>query len=47
MFLIAANAAPTLNDPTKYSKQFNEFLKACLMKQPTRRATSKDLLSVR
>jgi hypothetical protein len=47
MFLIAANAAPTFNDPSKYSKEFNEFIRACLIKTPARRAAASDLLTVR
>lgn len=46
MFLIASNPSPMLADPTKYSKEFNEFIRACLMKNPQRRAGSNDLLSV-
>jgi serine/threonine protein kinase len=46
MFLIAANPAPTFNDPTKYSKEFQEFTRACLIKTPQKRASSSDLLQV-
>ncbi len=46
MFLIAANPAPSFNDPTKFSPQFNEFIRACLQKNPQRRAAASDLLRV-
>ncbi|XP_035204648.1 serine/threonine-protein kinase 10-like, partial [Stegodyphus dumicola] len=35
---------PTLSQPSKWSKQFNDFLTKCLIKDPQKRASAKELL---
>lgn len=35
---------PKLKDPKMFSKDFNNFIKACLVKDPERRPTASDLL---
>ncbi|XP_054714564.1 serine/threonine-protein kinase 10-like [Uloborus diversus] len=35
---------PALSQPSKWSKQFNDFLTKCLIKDPQKRATAKELL---
>ncbi|KFM62497.1 hypothetical protein X975_21250, partial [Stegodyphus mimosarum] len=35
---------PTLSQPSKWSKQFNDFLTKCLVKDPQKRASAKELL---
>ena len=43
-FRITKSDPPTVLDPRKWSKEFNDFLSKCLVKQPANRATSKELL---
>ncbi|CAL1268100.1 unnamed protein product [Larinioides sclopetarius] len=35
---------PTLSQPSKWSKHFNDFVSKCLVKDPQKRATAKELL---
>ncbi|XP_055950020.1 serine/threonine-protein kinase 10-like [Argiope bruennichi] len=35
---------PTLSQPSKWSKQFNDFISKCLVKDPQKRASAKELL---
>jgi serine/threonine protein kinase len=44
IFLIPTSEPPTLPDPSKASKDFNDFLKACLHKDPTKRPSAEQLL---
>lgn len=37
---------PKLDQPSKWSKDFNEFIAKCLIKDPSQRPTSDDLLKV-
>jgi len=46
LFLIPANKPPTLAQPRKWSKQFRDFLKQCLIKDPAKRPSAKTLLNV-
>jgi len=45
MVLISESPAPTLKEPSKWSKEMNEFIALCLQKQPSKRASAKQLLS--
>jgi len=45
IFLIPARDPPKLQHPEKWSKEFNDFLKVCLQKNPHDRPTSKELLN--
>jgi len=45
IFLIPARDPPKLQQPTKWSKEFNDFLSVCLQKNPHDRPTSKELLN--
>jgi len=45
IFLIPAREPPKLQQPTKWSKEFNDFLSVCLQKNPHDRPTSKELLN--
>ena len=38
---------PGLDRPSKWSRQFNDFLKFCLVKDPNQRPRSEELLKVR
>lgn len=44
MFAIATQPPPTLKQPEKWSKEFNEFVSLCLQKNPQHRATCDQLL---
>ncbi len=44
LFMIPIKPAPTFQNPTQFSPQFNDFLLKCLNKQPSSRATASDLL---
>ena len=37
---------PRLDHPNRWSREFNDFLKLCLVKDPHRRPTAEDLLKV-
>ena len=41
---IARSAPPTVIAPSKWSKNFNDFLSKCVIKSPTDRPTAKELL---
>lgn len=38
---------PKLDQPSQWSKEFNEFIAKCLIKDPSQRSTAEDLLTVR
>jgi len=40
IFMIPTSEPPTLPDPSKWSKEFNDFLKICLVKDPEKRPTA-------
>jgi len=40
IFMIPTSEPPTLPDPSKWSKDFNDFLKICLVKDPEKRPTA-------
>eukprot|EP01118_Nematostelium_gracile_P014822 TRINITY_DN5854_c0_g5_i1.p1 TRINITY_DN5854_c0_g5~~TRINITY_DN5854_c0_g5_i1.p1 ORF type:complete len:387 (-),score=127.18 TRINITY_DN5854_c0_g5_i1:47-1207(-) len=44
IFLIPARDPPKLQNPEKYSVEFNDFLSVCLQKSPAQRPTAKELL---
>lgn len=44
IFLIPAAPPPTLPDPQNWSKEFNDFLKVCLVKDPSLRPSAAHLL---
>eukprot|EP00027_Filamoeba_sp_ATCC50430_P018390 CAMPEP_0168576394 /NCGR_PEP_ID=MMETSP0413-20121227/20215_1 /TAXON_ID=136452 /ORGANISM="Filamoeba nolandi, Strain NC-AS-23-1" /LENGTH=866 /DNA_ID=CAMNT_0008610049 /DNA_START=313 /DNA_END=2913 /DNA_ORIENTATION=- len=44
LFLIATRPPPTLDDPNKWPKDFNDFLTKALVKDPKARPTAKELL---
>lgn len=44
IFLIPSKPAPTLQDPSKWSKDFIDFLSRCLNKDPEARASAEELL---
>lgn len=46
MLLIAKNPAPTLKQPQLYSKDLNDFIAACLVKEPKQRPSAKELIYV-
>lgn len=47
MLHIANNPSPTLTNPQDFSKTFNHFLYASLLKDPRKRPTSHQMLEVR
>ena len=44
MNTIASKPPPTLREPQKWSVDFADFLRLCLVKEPTRRASADELL---
>lgn len=44
MFLIPSRPPPKLSDPTKWSDEMNDFIAACLSKEPNMRPTARQLL---
>jgi serine/threonine protein kinase len=44
MRMVVAQPAPKLQEPKKWSASLGEFIEACLVKDPSRRATCPDLL---
>lgn len=46
LLLITTNGSPSLKDPSKWSKEFNHFLKSSLAVDPAKRATAEQLLMV-
>lgn len=44
MFLVGVGVAPGFDDPSKWSDQFSDFLKRCLVFDPKERATASELL---
>jgi len=44
IFMIPTSDPPTLPNPEKWSKDFNDFLKVCLIKDPDKRPTATHLL---
>lgn len=44
IFLIPNSPEPTLPDPQNWSKNFNDFLKCCLVKDPSKRPSATTLL---
>jgi len=44
IFMIPTSEPPTLPSPEKWSKDFNDFLKICLIKDPEKRPTATQLL---
>ena len=47
IFMIPANPPPSLADPTDFSPVFKDFVRQCLIKNPTNRPNSYELLGVR
>lgn len=45
IFMIPSKPPPTLEEPTKYSKEFNDFIAKCLVKNPDQRPGAEELLS--
>ena len=45
IFLIPQAAPPTLPDPENWSDDFNDFLKVCLVKDPSKRPSAEYLLT--
>lgn len=45
IFIIPNSDPPTLPDPSKWSADFNDFLKVCLVKNPDKRPTATELLT--
>lgn len=45
IFLIPTSEPPSLPDPSKWSPEFNDFIKVCLAKNPEKRPTASYLLS--
>ncbi|KAJ3089624.1 hypothetical protein HK102_005907, partial [Quaeritorhiza haematococci] len=45
MFKIPSLPPPTLSNPSAYSPEFNEFISLCLIKDPKRRPSARDLLT--
>lgn len=46
LYLIPSSPPPTLTTPKKWSKEFNDFLKQCLIKDPEKRPPANELLLV-
>ncbi len=44
IFLIPTGPAPTLPNPENYSPEFNDFLRVCLQKDPSKRPSADELL---
>ena len=44
-FKISKSDPPLVSVPSRWSKEFNDFLAKCLVKSPAERSTSKQLLS--
>ena len=44
IFMIPTKPAPTLREPLRFSEAFADFLAKCLVKNPTQRSSSSDLL---
>jgi len=44
IFMIPTSEPPTLPNPEKWSKEFNDFLKVCLVKEPDKRPSAATLL---
>lgn len=44
IFMIPTSDPPTLPEPEKWSDEFNDFLKVCLVKNPTARPSAEELL---
>jgi len=44
IFIIPKSDPPTLSNPQKWSKELNDFLKQCLVKDPTKRPSAAELL---
>jgi serine/threonine protein kinase len=44
IFMVPNSDPPTLPDPSKWSADFNDFLKVCLVKNPEKRPTATQLL---
>ena len=47
LFLISTQGAPPLKKPKAWSEEFKHFLSLCLVKDPTKRISSIELLQVR
>mgnify|MGYP002387106274 FL=1 len=47
MRLIPSQPPPTLEDPKEWTESFNEFVAACLVKEPETRPGAADLLTNR
>jgi len=45
LFLIPSNEAPVLRESEKYSQEFNDFIRNCLIKDPKLRPSAADLLN--
>lgn len=45
IFMIPSRPPPTLTDPIKWSDEFNDFIARCLIKDPKKRPTAKELLT--
>jgi len=44
LFLIATKPSPTLDDPSKWSKEFKGFVEKCVNKNPKERPSAKELM---
>lgn len=45
IFMIPSNPPPTLSNPKDYSPQFREFIRQCLIKDPSNRPSAVELLN--
>jgi STE20-like kinase len=46
LFKIQKSDPPKLDQPSKWSKDFNDFIAKCLIKDPSQRPNADDLLKV-
>lgn len=46
LYLIPTSPPPTLQNAKKYSKEFNDFIATCLLKDPSKRPSAKEMLRV-
>lgn len=46
IFIIPSRDPPTLKEPNKWSKDFNDFIHICLKKKPEERPLANELMNV-
>jgi serine/threonine protein kinase len=46
MLKLPKDDPPTFKNPAKFSKEFTEFVTACLQKDPAKRPSARNLLTV-